>query len=84
MGDDQGNGTYKSFQNLNLGISVTPHAIQLNQNKITSDFKDQIRQAQQRDVNFQHKEANIAIREAKLDIIEKDRELAQIREEAMK
>ena len=44
----------ESFCDLNLGISITSHAIQLNQIKITSDFKDQIRQAQQRNVNFQH------------------------------
>ena len=30
----------KSFRDLNLGISITPHAIQLNQIKITSDFMD--------------------------------------------
>ena len=44
----------ENFRDLNLGISITPHAIQLNQIKITIDFRGQIRQAQQRDVNFQH------------------------------
>ena len=39
---------------LNLGIYITFHAIQLNQIKITNDFKDQVRQAQQQDINFQH------------------------------
>ena len=33
----------ESFRVLNLGISITPHAIQLSQIKITSDFKHQIR-----------------------------------------
>ena len=36
----------ESFLDLNLGVSITPHAIQLSQIKITSDFKEQIRQAQ--------------------------------------
>ena len=44
----------ENFRDLNLGISITPHTIQLNQIKITNDFKDQIQQAQQRDVNFQY------------------------------
>ena len=30
----------ESFRDLNLGISITPHAIQLTQIKITSDFKN--------------------------------------------
>ena len=33
----------ENFRDLNLGISITPHAIRLNQIKIISDFKDQIR-----------------------------------------
>ena len=37
----------ESFQDLNLGISITPRSIQLCQIKVTSDFKEQIQQAQQ-------------------------------------
>ena len=37
----------ESFQNLNLGISITPQAIQLSQVKITTDFKEEIQRAQQ-------------------------------------
>ena len=41
----------ENFRDLNLGVSITSYAIQLNQIKVTSDFKDQIRQAQQQDGN---------------------------------
>ena len=44
----------ESFRDLNLGISITPNAIKLKEIKIASDFKDQIRHAEQQDVNFQH------------------------------
>ena len=43
----------ESFQNLNLGISVTPRSIQLSQIKIMSDFKGKIVQAQQHNLEFQ-------------------------------
>ena len=44
----------ESFQDLNLGISITPRAIQLNQIEVISDFKEQIQYAQQQDASFQH------------------------------
>ena len=43
----------ESFRDLNLEISVTPRSIQLSQIKVTSDFKEQIKQAQQHDWEFQ-------------------------------
>ena len=45
----------ESFRDLNLGISITPNAVQLNQIRVTSDFRDQIRQAQQRNDEFRRK-----------------------------
>ena len=36
----------ESFWDLNLGISMTPQTIQLNQINISNDFKGQIQQAQ--------------------------------------
>ena len=37
----------ESFRDLNLGILITPCAIQLSQIKISSEFKEQIQHAQQ-------------------------------------
>ena len=36
----------ESFQDLNLGISITPQSIQLSQIKVISNFKEHIQQAQ--------------------------------------
>ena len=42
----------ESFRDLNLGVTLTPCSIRLNQIKVTSDFKDQITRSQREDEEF--------------------------------
>ena len=42
----------ESYRDLNLGVSLTPYSLRLNQIKVTSSFKVQIARAQKEDLTF--------------------------------
>ena len=42
----------ESFRDLNLGVTLTPYSIRLNQMKVTSNFKNQIARSQREDEEF--------------------------------